>query len=218
MLPSKLPARGIHLVLGEGPLEIEDGDFEFWPGFLEDSEASSYFAELRNKIDWHLPSVFMFGRWIDSPRHSAWYGDSGAVYCYSGTVNQPSPWLPELNNLRERLNQFCASEFNSVLVNHYRSGKDSMGWHSDDEKELGPDPVIASLSLGGPRRFLLQHRRRKDLPIHEISLENGSLLVMRAGSQQAWRHSVPKTRRAVAPRINLTYRHVIAPKDATGVG
>jgi len=217
MSPSKISARRTRLVAGEGRLEIEDGVFELWPGFLENSEASSCFAELRNKIDWHTPRVFVYGRWIDSPRQSAWYGDSGAVYRYSGTVNPPSPWLPELDNLRERLNQFCASGFNSVLANHYRSGKDSMGWHSDDEKELGADPVIASVSLGGARRFLLQHRRRKDLPIHEISLENGSLLVMRAGTQRAWRHSVPKTRRAVAPRINLTYRHVIAATDATGV-
>tara|TARA_Y100000739_G_C20439843_1_gene387303 strand:+ start:81 stop:737 length:657 start_codon:yes stop_codon:yes gene_type:complete len=217
MSPSKTPARGTHLVAGEGQLEIEDGVFEFWPGFLGSSEASSCFEALRNRIDWQTPRVFVYGRWVDSPRESAWYGDSRAVYRYSGTVNQPSPWLPELDDLRERLNQFCSSSFNSVLANHYRSGKDSMGWHSDNEKELGADPVIASISLGGARRFLLQHRRRKDLPIHEIIMENGSLLVMRDGSQQAWRHSVPKTRLTVAPRINLTYRHVLATTDATGV-
>ena len=107
------------------------------------------------------------------------------------------------------MNDFCKSEFNSVLANHYRSGSDSMGWHSDDEKELGPEPVIASISLGDERRFLLRHRRRKELQTHEITLENGSLLLMRASSQHAWRHSIPKTRRAVAPRINLTYRHIM---------
>ena len=205
-------------IQGQGRLEIDDGVFEYWPGFLDPKEASLYFAALQSKIHWHTPRVFVYGRWIDSPRQSAWFGDRGAVYRYSGTINEPIPWLPELRTLRERLNHFCESEFNSVLANHYRSGSDSMGWHSDDEKELGPDPVIASISLGGARRFLLQHRRRKDLPTHEIMLENGSLLLMRANSQGAWRHSIPKTRRAVAPRINLTYRHIMPAKDIIDAG
>ena len=132
------------------------------------------------------PRVFLYGRWIDSPRQSAWYGDRGAVYRYSGTINEPIPWLPELKDLGERLNDFCKSEFNSVLAkNHYRSGSDSMGWHSDDEKELGPEPVIASISLGGARRFLLRHRRRKELQTHEITLESGSLLLMRGSKASA---------------------------------
>ena len=218
MSQSETRPRGTHRVTGEGRLSVEDGIFEYWPGFLDALEASSCLEQLQEEIEWHTPRVFVYGRWIDSPRQSAWYGDSGAVYRYSGTVNQPSPWLPELESLRQRLDQFCASRFNSVLANRYRSGTDSMGWHSDDEKELGPDPVIASVSLGGARRFLLQHRRRKDLPIHEIGLEHGSLLVMRAGSQRTWRHSVPKTRRVVAPRINLTYRHVIAATDIASTG
>ncbi|HCX87158.1 MAG TPA: alpha-ketoglutarate-dependent dioxygenase AlkB [Gammaproteobacteria bacterium] len=215
MSQSEIRRRGTDLVTGEGQLAVEDGIFEYWPRFLDAAEASSCLEQLQERIDWHTPRVFVYGRWVDSPRQSAWYGDSGAVYRYSGTVNQPSPWLPELDSLRERLKQFCTSHFNSVLANQYRSGRDSIGWHSDDEKELGPDPVIASVSLGGARRFLLQHRRRKHLPIHEIVLEHGSLLVMGAGSQRAWRHSVPKTRRPVAPRINLTYRHVIAATDTT---
>ena len=210
--------RRARVIQGHGLLDIEDGVFEYWPGFLDPEEASSYFAALQSRIDWHTPRVFVYGRWIDSPRQSAWYGDRGAVYRYSGTINEPIPWLPELKALRERLNDFCKNQFNSMLANHYRSGSDSMGWHSDDEKELGPDPVIASISLGGARRFLLRHRRRQDLPTHEIMLENGSLLVMRASSQGAWRHSIPKTRRAVAPRINLTYRHIMPAKDIIDAG
>ena len=210
--------RRARVIQGHGLLDIEDGVFEYWPGFLDPEEASSYFAALQSRIDWHTPRVFVYGRWIDSPRQSAWYGDRGAVYRYSGTINEPIPWLPELKALRERLNDFCKNQFNSMLANHYRSGNDSMGWHSDDEKELGPDPVIASISLGGARRFLLRHRRRQDLPTHEIMLENGSLLVMRASSQGAWRHSIPKTRRAVAPRINLTYRHIMPAKDIIDAG
>ena len=214
----ELRPRRARVMHGEGLLDIEDGVFEYWPGFLDPEEASSYFAALQSRIDWHTPRVFVYGRWIDSPRQSAWYGDRGAVYRYSGTINEPIPWLPELKALRERLNDFCKNQFNSMLANHYRSGNDSMGWHSDDEKELGPDPVIASISLGGARRFLLRHRRRQDLPTHEIMLENGSLLVMRASSQGAWRHSIPKTRRAVAPRINLTYRHIMPAKDIIDAG
>jgi alkylated DNA repair dioxygenase AlkB len=201
--------RAVRVIQGKGLLDIEDGVFEYWPGFLDQKEASLTFAALQSKIHWHTPRVFVYGRWIDSPRQSAWYGDREAVYRYSGTINEPIPWLPELKNLGERLNDFCKSEFNSVLANHYRSGSDSMGWHSDDEKELGPEPVIASISLGDERRFLLRHRRRKELQTHEITLENGSLLLMRGESQRAWRHSIPKTRRAVAPRINLTYRHIM---------
>ena len=213
--PRPRRARVMH---GDGLLDIEDGVFEYWPGFLDSKETSLYFAALQSRIHWHTPRVFVYGRWIDSPRQSAWYGDRGAVYRYSGTINEPIPWLPELKALRERLNDFCKNQFNSMLANHYRSGNDSMGWHSDDEKELGPEPVIASISLGGVRRFLLRHRRRKDLPTHEIMLENGSLLVMRASSQGAWRHSIPKTRRAVAPRINLTYRHIMPAKDIIDAG
>ena len=210
--------RAVRVVQGEGLLDIEDGDFEYWPGFLDAKETASCFAALQSKIDWHTPRVFVYGRWIDSPRQSAWYGDRGAVYRYSGTINEPISWLPELKNLGERLNDFCKSEFNSVLANHYRSGSDSMGWHSDDEKELGPEPVIASISLGGARIFLLRHRRHKELQTHEITLESGSLLLMRGESQRAWRHSIPKTRRTVAPRINLTYRHIMPIKDSIKAG
>ncbi|MBT5887388.1 MAG: alpha-ketoglutarate-dependent dioxygenase AlkB, partial [Acidiferrobacteraceae bacterium] len=103
---------------------------------------------------------------------------------------------------------FSGYSFNSVLLNYYRTGSQSMGWHSDDERELGPAPTIASISLGSPRRFLLRHRRRKDLPVHEIVLGHGSLLLMSGESQIAWRHSVPKTARPVAPRVNLTFRQI----------
>jgi alkylated DNA repair dioxygenase AlkB len=130
------------------------------------------------------------------------------VYQYSGSVNQPLPWLAELKELGERLTDFSGLSFNSVLLNYYRTGSQSMGWHSDNERELGSVPTIASISLGSPRRFLLRHRRRKDLPTHEIVLEHGSLLLMSGESQTAWRHSVPKTTRLVAPRVNLTFRQI----------
>jgi alkylated DNA repair dioxygenase AlkB len=116
--------------------------------------------------------------------------------------------LAELKELGEQLAAFSGHSFNSVLLNYYRTGSQSMGWHSDDERELGTAPTIASISLGGPRRFLLRHRRRKDLSVHEIVLGHGSLLLMSGESQSAWRHSVPKTTRLVAPRVNLTFRQI----------
>jgi len=199
---------GPRQISGEGHLPIEDGRFEYWSEFLAPAEASHYCQTLIEKASWHTPLVHLYGRWVNSPRRAAWYGDPGAVYGYSGSVNQPLPWLAELKELGEQLAAFSGHSFNSVLLNYYRTGSQSMGWHSDDERELGTAPTIASISLGGPRRFLLRHRRRKDLPVHEIVLGHGSLLLMSGESQIAWRHSVPKTARPVAPRVNLTFRQI----------
>ena len=199
---------GPRQISGEGHLPIEDGRFEYRSEFLAPVEASHYCQTLIKKVSWHTPRVHLYGRWVNSPRRAAWYGDPGAVYRYSGTKNLPLPWLEELDQLRVRLSTFCDYSFNSVLLNYYRTGSQSMGWHSDDERELGTAPAIASISLGGPRRFLLRHRRRKDLPVHEIVLRHGSLLLMSDESQIAWRHSVPKTTRPVAPRVNLTFRQI----------
>ena len=199
---------GPRQISGEGHLPIEDGRFEYWSEFLAPAEASHYCQTLIKKVSWHTPRVHLYGRWVNSPRRAAWYGDPGAVYRYSGTKNLPLPWLEELDQLWARLSTFCDYSFNSVLLNYYRTGSQSMGWHSDDERELGTAPAIASISLGGPRRFLLRHRRRKDLPVHEIVLGHGSLLLMSDESQIAWRHSVPKTTRPVAPRVNLTFRQI----------
>jgi len=183
-------------------------DVSYWPLFLDANEASSLFHKLNAAIPWHQPRIFIYGRWVDSPRLAAWYGDAGKTYRYSGLENQPLPWIEELLSLRAKLESFCGVSFNSVLANLYRNGQDSMGWHSDDEPELGEKPVIASLSLGGTRRFLLKHRRHKSARAQEFSLEHGSLLLMHGGVQNEWRHSVPKTRRSVPPRINLTFRYV----------
>lgn len=181
----------------------------YCPGFLDLNEASSLFETLNKTIQWHQPRLFIYGRWVDSPRLAAWYGDPGKTYRYSGLVNEPLPWTAELSAVRKNLERYCGTVFNSVLLNLYRDGEDSMGWHSDDEPELGVDPVIASLSLGGSRRFLFKHRRHKPTSTHAFTLEHGSLLVMREGVQRDWRHSVPKTRRPVSARINLTFRQVI---------
>lgn len=185
--------------------------FEYIPGFLDDAEAGGLLARLWRELDWSQREISLYGRRVLQPRLVAWYGDSGAVYSYSGLTLQPLPWHPALLQLRERIGSRAGHPFNAVLANAYRDGRDSMGWHSDNEKELGPRPVIASLSLGAPRRFVLRPARRPPdagAGSRAVTLEHGSLLVMRAGCQQRYQHALPRTRQPTALRINLTYRWV----------
>ena len=153
-------------------------------------------------------SILLFGREVLQPRLSCWIGDPQASYTYSGKTLSPGPWVPDLEGLRERLGEALSQDFNSVLCNLYRSGQDSMGWHADNEPELGLDPRIASVSRGGTRRFVLRHRKRK-APAVELVLSHGSLLVMEGTTQHHWRHAVPKTARPANPRLNLTFRTIL---------
>jgi alkylated DNA repair dioxygenase AlkB len=164
-------------------------------------------SKLKSELRWQQREIVLFGRRVMQPRLVAWYGDQGAQYRYSGVTLEPLPWHPLLDGLRERLSIHCGTGFNSVLANAYRDGRDRMGWHRDDEKELGPEPVIASLSLGQERYFLL--RRDGAARSDRILLENGSLLVMRGRSQAEYRHSLPASSRPMKWRINLTYRCVL---------
>lgn len=186
---------------------LPDADLRFAPGWLPADEADALFARLQREIAWECHRIRIFGREVDSPRLSCWIGDPDAVYVYSRTRFVPHPWPASLLPLRERLADELGVAFNSVLANLYRDGRDRMGWHSDDEPELGPRPVIASVSLGAVRRFSLKPRaggasRALDLP-------HGSLLVMAGDTQAAWRHALAGTARAVGPRINLTFRRII---------
>jgi alkylated DNA repair dioxygenase AlkB len=142
------------------------------------------------------------------PRLTAWYGDPGARYHYSGIVNEPRPWTSFLNTLRERVQTCTGHAFNSVLLNLYRSGADSLSWHQDNEPELGERPVIASLSVGQVRVFQLRHTWRREVDRLDIALAHGSLLLMQGGTQAQWQHRLPKTKRPVGARINLTFRHI----------
>jgi alkylated DNA repair dioxygenase AlkB len=144
------------------------------------------------------------------PRLTAWVGDPGAVYRYSNVVHEPLPFGPTLSDLRARISAFTGVPFNSVLCNLYRDGDDAMGMHSDSEPELGPDPVIASLSLGAERKFVLRARKPKDAPAQALTLSDGSLLVMRGSTQCEFKHGVPRVRAALGPRINLTFRRIFA--------
>lgn len=186
---------------------MPDADLRYVPTWLAAEEAAGAFEQLRLAVPWQRHRIRMFGRMVDSPRLSCWMGDADAHYRYSGSDFVPQPWLPVLQTWRERLQADLGQSFNSVLVNYYRDGADAMGWHSDDEPELGAEPVIASLSLGATRRFLLKHRSRPELKL-ALALPAGSLLVMAGSTQAHYRHALPRTARPVGGRINLTFRWV----------
>lgn len=190
------------------PVPLIDGDARFISDFLTRSQSEAYFAELLDLVDWRQHVIRIRGREVASPRLSAWYGDPDAHYSYSGLSLEPRAWLPVLLEVKARVEAVCDAPFNSVLLNLYRDGSDSMGWHSDDEPELGERPVIASLSLGATRRFRLRHRRRKDLEPVAIDLDNGSLLIMEGDTQHFWKHQISKSKRVTEPRLNLTFRNI----------
>lgn len=173
--------------------------------FCDAADADRWFARLHEEIAWERHHLRIFGREVASPRLSCWVGDADAVYRYSATRFEPHAWTPALAELRDWLCAHAAANCNSVLCNLYRDGRDSMGWHSDDEAELGVEPVILSFSFGGARRFRLRHRGRPPLRL-ELDLPSGSLLRMAGATQRFYRHDLPRTARSVAARINLTFR------------
>jgi alkylated DNA repair dioxygenase AlkB len=198
-MPSPLP-----------PLPLEDAELAYAPAWLAAAEADALLAALLAQVPWEVHRIRLFGREHASPRLSCWIGDPEAVYRYSGTRFRPHPWPPALAGLRARLRGQLGEPFNSVLANRYRDGADAMGWHSDDEPELGPAPVIASLSLGATRRFVLRHRQRRERKL-ALELAHGSLLVMRGATQRHWQHALPRTARPVGERVNLTFRTILSP-------
>jgi alkylated DNA repair dioxygenase AlkB len=191
------------------PLPLADAELYFAPDFLPASRASALFEALREQIGWDTHRIRLFGREVASPRLSCWIGDPGASYVYSNARFEPRAWPKSLRALRAEVSEATGEEFNSVLANLYRDGRDGMGWHSDDEPELGPRPAIASLSLGATRRFVLKHRREPTRKL-ELDLPPGSLLAMRGDTQRNYRHALPKTARPVGARINLTFRRILA--------
>jgi alkylated DNA repair dioxygenase AlkB len=179
--------------------------------------ATQVMQRLIAEIDWRVEEVVMWGRRVPQPRLTAWYGDPGASYTYSGLQLAPLPWTPLLLDIKGHVGTAAGSSFNSVLLNYYRDHHDSIGFHSDDEPELGKQPVIASLSLGEERTFILKHKKsRAAKPVH-LRLASGSLLVMRGDTQHCWRHGILKESRPCGPRINLTFRTIIPmPNDQLG--
>jgi alkylated DNA repair dioxygenase AlkB len=185
---------------------INDRFICYQPEFLTPNDSENTLNSLWQQLEWSRHEIILFGRKVAQPRLSAWYGDPDARYRYSGLQLEPLAWHPVLWHLKRKVEAGLKREFNSVLVNAYRDGSDSMGWHADNEPELGVKPLVASISLGARRRFLL--RTKKQSGSRELWLEPGSLLIMKPGCQEHFQHSLPKTRSAVGLRINLTFRKI----------
>ena len=187
-------------------LPLPGADVRLQRDWLAAPAAHALMEAVQRTVPWENHPVRLFGREVPSPRLSAWIGDASASYRYSGIARAPHPWSAHLGEVRGQLEAALHTRFNSVLANLYRDGNDCMGWHSDDERDLGPQPVIASLSLGATRRFKL--RARHGDSALDVELTHGSLLVMAGQTQALYRHALPRTRRAVGARINLTFRWV----------
>lgn len=182
------------------------GDWLYVPEAFSPSEAENLFHALHNGLAWRQEEITLFGKKVMQPRLTALYGEN--AYTYSGREMNPLPWTPELLYIKEKIEKYAGGSFNAVLCNLYRDGTDSMGWHSDDEKELGRNPVIASVSFGAGRKFRLRHKTDKSVPVQTLFLQPGSLLIMRGTTQHFWKHEVPKEPKITEPRINLTFRYI----------
>ena len=185
-----------------------NGDIVYLADFYSAVKAADLYQHLTHHLAWRQESIVIYGNKVLSPRLQAWYGDKQAEYTYSGLTMTPLPWHSELLNIKNDIEQYSGGSFNSVLANYYRDGNDSMGWHSDDEAELGNEPLIASLTLGQTRKFVLKHKTSGEKL--QLNLQSGSLLLMSGQLQNNWQHSLPKTKKTVAGRINLTYRQINA--------
>ncbi len=189
-----------------GEILFGDGSAILYPEFLESSRADEILDEIISTNNWEQQTLLMYGKMVEEPRLSTWHSD-GQSYTYSGKPRHAQPWTDTLSMLREQCEQHTDNTFNGVLVNYYRNGDDHLGWHSDDELVNGPEPLIASISLGAERRFDMRHRETGDLATTMLS--HGSLLVMSGLSQRSWEHRVPKMSSLIGPRVNLTFRRLV---------
>lgn len=186
-------------------LNLPDAEIIYYPRFFEQQAATAIFEELKKTTNWQQDEIIVFGKKHLQPRLTALFGNDGKSYSYSNIKMMPSPWTVLLEKIKLKVQTVVLTNFSTVLLNFYRTGQDSNGWHSDDEKELGQNPVIASVSFGAPRFFHLQHKTNKLLK-QKIALEHGSLLVMSGTTQHFWKHQIPKTALQTTDRINLTFR------------
>ena len=189
-------------------IKIVAGECHLIPEFVTPSSGYRLLEQLINQVSWEQEVIRMFDKTHNSPRLSAWFGDTGTVYKYSGITRVAREWPDYLYGIHKQIEECTEHNFNSVLLNYYRSGNDGMAKHSDDEKELGRKPIIASLSLGATRRFILHPKLIKSGKPISVNLPHGSLMVMSGNCQKNWKHSVPKTKSPVGPRINLTFRKI----------
>jgi len=188
-------------------ISLPDAELEYFPNFLNTEKADLLLQKLLKEVPWQQQNIKLFGKEIPQPRLTAFYAEQGISYTYSGLQLIPNSFSTELWELKQKTQDLSGFDFNTCLANLYRHGNDSMGWHADDEKVLGKNPVIASISLGGIRRFQFKHKTNKDLK-ESIELLHGSLLIMKGSMQHFWKHQLPTTKKEVAPRINLTFRKI----------
>lgn len=187
-----------------GLTKIENGEYLYFPNFFSKSESDGFLKKMIEDIEWKQESMNMYGKEVQFPRLTAWYGDNDKPYSFSGITLQPKKWNEDLLQIKSKIQPIAEVVFNSVLLNLYRSGRDSISWHTDEEKELGPNPVIASVNFGATRKFQLKHMNTKEKL--EIELSHGSLLIMQGELQHFWQHQVPKTSLELKERVNLTFR------------
>lgn len=188
-----------------GILNLPDSDILYFPDFIEKKRADAYFQEFREEVPWQQDDIQVFGKVYPQPRLTALYGNNGKPYSYSNITMQPHTFSDALLEIKKNIETKTNAMFTTCLLNLYRDGKDSNGWHADNEKELGVNPVIASVTLGQERYFHLKHRNDKDLK-RKILLQHGSLLLMQGPTQHHWLHRIPKTAKPIGERINLTFR------------
>ncbi len=197
---------GLFSTSSENLLPI-DGETHYFSEFFRKAEADQFLEKLKTHIEWKQEPIKIFGKSIMQPRLTALYGDIGKPYGYSGIIMQPLVWTDFLLEIKNRVEEKSKTNFTHVLLNYYRDGKDSMGWHRDNEAVLGPNPTIASVSFGESREFQIRHYGEKKLKL-KLILEHGSLLIMSGRSQHHWEHQIPKTAKQMGPRINLTFRKI----------
>ncbi|MBA54165.1 MAG: alpha-ketoglutarate-dependent dioxygenase AlkB [Pseudomonadales bacterium] len=201
-------------IFGDVPLqsveliELEDGEILWVRHFYEEDTAQQLYSRLQEEIPWRQDSIRIAGKDKPIPRLQAWFGDPGMTYTYSGLTLEPEPWTETLQQLKKQIEDYGDHQFNSLLANLYRNEQDSVGWHADNEPELGQNPVIASLSLGAVRTFQLKHREHPERKL-ALELGSGDLLIMKGALQHHWQHQIPKSRQPCEPRINLTFRKII---------
>ena len=185
-----------------------DGELFLIRAFYKQAEADTLMIKLSSELDWQQEDIIIAGKSVRVPRLMCWYSEPGAVYRYSGVSHAPVPLIKSLTRIQQQVQNYCQHGFNSVLGNLYRNGDDSMGWHADNEKELGINPIIASLSFGEQRLFKMRHNKTKEFL--DLQLQHGDLLLMSGALQHHWRHCLPKTRKSKQPRINLTFRQILS--------
>lgn len=188
-------------------INLPNAELVYFPVFYNEEESNLLYKKLFNAIPWEQHKIKLFGKEILQPRLTAFYGEPERSYSYSGLEMKPREFNQDLLEIKQKCSAYADATFNSCLANLYRNGSDSMGWHADNEKELGTKPVIASVSFGAERIFHLKHKKDPTAR-YKIRLQHGSLLIMKGETQDFWKHQLPKTRKEVSPRINLTFREI----------